>query len=120
MLQHAPWQRDLLARIAKAKEHLITVQCFVLMIIQPPGAASAKDSLVGSPHMMVTPMAAAVLVAEALGEAMANLEATVLAEGEVLAGRTILPLTRATGTPISTTIALRTSCDRWMQLTFEK
>ena len=119
VLRHAPWQRDLLVKIAKAIEHLVTVQCFVLMIIPPLGAASAKDSLVGSPHMMATPMAAVVLVAEALAEAVAN-QATVLAEDEVLAGRTIPLPTRAMDIRISATMPLRKLFARWMLLTFGK
>ena len=113
--RHAPWQRDLLVKIAKVIEHSATVQCSVLMIIQPLGATSVKDSLVGNPHMMATPMAAAALVAEAVAN-----QATVLAEDEVLAGRTIPLLTRAMGIRISATMQLRTLFARWMQLTFEK
>ena len=103
MLQHAPWQRDLLARIAKARNHLITVQCSVLISILPPEAALAEDNSVGSPHRMVIN-----LVVVALGEVVANLEAMVPAEGEVLASRIILPLTRVMDTPISATTASRT------------
>ena len=108
MLQHAPWQRDSLARIAKARDHLITVQCSVLIPILPPEAALAEDSSVGSPHRMVINLVAVVLVAVALGEVVANLEAMVPAEGEVLASRIILPLTRVMDTPISATTASRT------------
>jgi hypothetical protein len=108
VLQHAPWQRDSLARIAKEKNHSITVQCFVGIRIKPPKAASVEDSLVGSLHRMVINLVAVVLVAEAPGEVVANLEAMVLAEGEVLGDRIILPLTKVTGIPTSATTALRT------------
>ena len=78
--------------------------------IKPPKAASVEDSLVGSLHRMVINLVAVVLVAEAPGEVveMANLEAMVLAEGEVLGDRIILPLTKVTGIPTSATTALRT------------
>ena len=78
--------------------------------IKPPKAASVEDSLVGSLHRMVINLVAVVLVAEAPGEVveMANLEAMVLAEGEVLGDRIILPLTRVMDTPISATTASRT------------
>ena len=75
---------------------------------EPPKAASVEDSLVESLHRMVINLVAVVLVAVALGEVMGNLESMVPAEGEVLASRIILPLTRVMDTPISATTASRT------------
>ena len=77
---------------------------------EPPKAASVEDSLVESLHRMVINLVAVVMVGEAPGEVveMANLEAMELAEGEVLADRTILLPLKVTGIQTSATTALKT------------
>ena len=120
MLQYALWQRGLLARIARVRNHLLTVQCSVLIPILLPEAALAEDSSVGSPHRMVINLVAVILVAEALGEVVANLQEMVPAGEEVLASRTTLPPTRVMDTPTSAIIVSRILFGGWMQLTSEK